>query len=128
MVKNIVVEIRSIINDYQDVLSKDIEQSLKNLIDFIEKNNSITKGQLVTETFRGNYYAKKNAVMFDLQNGKQNVVCFCDNIYTAQGIVEGLNLLDKLEADGIELRTERPEQLYKIAVNNLKSKIKKNDR
>jgi hypothetical protein len=65
--------------------------------------------------------------MYDLQNGKQNVVCFCDNIYTAQGIVEGLNLLDKLEADGIELRTERPEQLYRISVNNLKSKIKKNN-
>ena len=65
--------------------------------------------------------------MYDLQNGKQNVVCFCDNIYTAQGIVEGLNMLDKLEADGVELRTERPEQLYKIAVNNLKSKIKKNN-
>ena len=65
--------------------------------------------------------------MYDLQNGKQNVVCFCDNIYTAQGIVEGLNMLDKLEADGVEVRTERPEQLYKIAVNNLKSKIKKNN-
>ncbi len=80
---------------------------------------------LTKDSYKGNYYANKNAVMYDLQNGKQNVVCFCDNIYTAQGIVEGLNLLDKLEADGVELRTERPEQLYKIAVNNLKSKIKK---
>ena len=88
----------------------------------------ITKDMLTKNSFKGNYYANKNAVMYDLQNGKQNVVCFCDNIYTAQGIVEGLNLLDKLEADGIELRTERPEQLYKIAVNNLKSKIKKNDK
>ena len=85
----------------------------------------ITKDMLTKDSFKGNYYANKNAVMYDLQNGKQNVVCFCDNIYTAEGIVEGLNLLDKLEADGIELRTERPEQLYKIAVNNLKSKIKK---
>ena len=85
----------------------------------------ITKDMLTKDSFKGNYYANKNAVMYDLQNGKQNVICFCDNIYTAQGIVEGLNLLDKLEADGIELRTERPEQLYKIAVNNLKSKIKK---
>ncbi len=85
----------------------------------------ITKDMLTKDSYKGNYYANKNAVMYDLQNGKQNVVCFCDNIYTAQGIVEGLNLLDKLEADGIELRTERPEQLYKIAVNNLKSKIKK---
>ena len=88
----------------------------------------ITKDMLTKNSFKGNYYANKNAVMYDLQNGKQNVVCFCDNIYTAQGIVEGLNMLDKLEADGIELRTERPEQLYKIAVNNLKSKIKKNDK
>mgnify|MGYP003151518534 CR=1 FL=1 len=85
----------------------------------------ITKDMLTKNSFKGNYYANKNAVMYDLQNGKQNVVCFCDNIYTAQGIVEGLNMLDKLEADGIELRIERPEQLYKIAVNNLKSKIKK---
>jgi hypothetical protein len=85
----------------------------------------ITKDMLTKDSYKGNYYANKNAVMYDLQNGKQNVVCFCDNIYTAQGIVEGLNLLDKLEADGVELRTERPEQLYKIAVNNLKSKIKK---
>ena len=85
----------------------------------------ITKDMLTKDSYKGNYYANKNAVMYDLQNGKQNVVCFCDNIYTAQGIVEGLNLLDKLEANGIELRTERPEQLYRIAVNNLKSKIKK---
>ena len=85
----------------------------------------ITKDMPTKNSYKGNYYANKNAVMYDLQNGKQNVVCFCDNIYTAQGIVEGLNLLDKLEADGVELRTERPEQLYKIAVNNLKSKIKK---
>ena len=64
----------------------------------------ITKDMLTKDSYReGNYYANKNAVMFDLQNGKQNVVCFCDNIYTAQGIVEGLNLLDKLEADGAEL-------------------------
>ena len=104
MIKNIVLEIRSIINDYQNVMSKDIEQSLKNLIDFAEKNNEITKDMLIKNTYEGNYYAKKNAVMYDLQNGKQNVVCFCDNIYTAQGIVEGLNMLDKLEADGAALR------------------------
>ena len=55
MIKNIVLEIRSIINDYQNVMSKDIEQSLKNLIDFVEASDGITKGQLVIETFRGNY-------------------------------------------------------------------------
>jgi len=63
----------------------------------------ITKDMFIKDSYKGNNYANNNAVMFDLQNGKQNVVCFCDNIYTAQGIVEGLNLLDKLEADGVEL-------------------------
>jgi len=63
----------------------------------------ITKDMLTKDSYKGNYYAKKNAVMYDLQNGKQNVICFCDNIHTAQGIVEGLNLIDNLEADGAEL-------------------------
>ena len=63
----------------------------------------ITKDMLTKDSYKGNYYANKNAVMYDLQNGKQNVVCFCDNIHTAQGIVEGLNLIDNLEADGAEL-------------------------
>jgi len=71
----------------------------------------ITKDMLTKDSYReGNYYANKNAVMYDLQNGKQNVVCFCDNIYRAQGIVEGLNILDKLEADGIELKQPNKEK------------------
>ena len=70
----------------------------------------ITKDMLTKDSYKGNYYANKNAVMYDLQNGKQNVVCFCDNIYTAQGIVEGLNILDKLEADGIELKQSNKEK------------------
>ena len=71
----------------------------------------ITKDMLTKDSYReGNYYANKNAVMYDLQNGKQNVVCFCDNIHTAQGIVEGLNILDKLEADGIELKQPNKEK------------------
>jgi len=72
-------------------------------ITMILDDQYITKDMLTKDSYKGNYYANKNAVMYDLQNGKQNVVCFCDNIYTAQGIVEGLNLLDKLEADGVEL-------------------------
>ena len=32
----IVLEIREIINDYQDIIPKDIEQTLKNLADQIE--------------------------------------------------------------------------------------------
>ena len=87
----------------------------------------ITKDMLTKDSYKGNNYANGNAVMFDLQNGKQNVLCFCDNKHTAEAIAEALNLLDNLESDGAELRTERPEQLYKIAVNNLKSKIKKNN-
>ena len=67
-------------------------------------NNIITKDMFIQDSYRGNYYANKNAVMFDLQNGKQNVVCFCDNKFTAEAIVEGLNLIDNLEADGAELR------------------------
>ena len=70
----------------------------------------ITKDMFIADNYKGNYYANKNAVMYDLQNGKQNVVCFCENIYTAQGIVEGLNILDKLEADGIELKQPNKEK------------------
>ena len=36
MKQKIILEIREIINDYQKFMSKDIEQSLKNLIDYIE--------------------------------------------------------------------------------------------
>jgi len=77
----------------------------------------ITKDMLTKDSYKGNYYTNKNAVMYDLQNGKQNVVCFCDNIYTAQGIVEGLNILDKLEADGIELKQLNKEKKW----NNIHS-------
>ena len=63
----------------------------------------ITKDMLIKDTYKGNYYAKKNAVMFDLQNGKQNVLCLCANRHIAESITEALNLLDNLEADGAEL-------------------------
>ena len=85
-------------------------------------DNIITKDMLVKNTYEGNYYAKKNAVMYDLQNGKQNVVCFCDNIYTAQGIAEGLNLLDKLEADGAELYQNKKYDNAKITLEDNGSK------
>jgi len=64
----------------------------------------ITKDMLTKDSYRGNNYANKNAVMFDLQNGKQNVLCFCDNRHTAEAIAEALNLLDNLESDGAELK------------------------
>ena len=37
MKQQIILEIREILNVYQDTMTKDVEQSLKNLIDFIEK-------------------------------------------------------------------------------------------
>ena len=63
----------------------------------------ITKDMLTKDSYKGNNYANGNAVMFDLQNGKQNVLCFCDNKHTAESIAEALNLLDNLESDGAEL-------------------------
>ena len=34
--KEIVLEIREILNVYQDTMTKDVEQSLRNLIDYVE--------------------------------------------------------------------------------------------
>ena len=34
--EKIILEIREILNVYQDTMTKDVEQSLRNLIDFIE--------------------------------------------------------------------------------------------
>mgnify|MGYP003659538308 FL=1 len=34
--KQIILEIREILNVYQDTMTKDVEQSLKNLINYIE--------------------------------------------------------------------------------------------
>ena len=35
--KQIILEIREILNVYQDTMTKDVEQALKNLIDYIEE-------------------------------------------------------------------------------------------
>ena len=35
--QQIILEIREILNVYQDTMTKDVEQSLRNLIDFIER-------------------------------------------------------------------------------------------
>ena len=71
----------------------------------------ITKDMFTRDSYKGNNYAYSNAVMFDLQNGKQNVLCFCDNKHTAEAIAEALNLLDRLESDGAELRNNKDEAL-----------------
>ena len=52
----------------------------------------------------GNNFAEGNVVKYDLQNGKINVICFCSDENVAKGIAEGLNLLDNLEADGIDIK------------------------
>ena len=36
--ERIIEELREILNVYQDTMTKDVEQSLKNLIDYIEDN------------------------------------------------------------------------------------------
>ena len=36
--EKIILEIREILNVYQDTMTKDVEQSLRNLIDFIEQS------------------------------------------------------------------------------------------
>ena len=38
--KDIILEIREILNVYQDTMTKDVEQSLRNLIDFIQGLNN----------------------------------------------------------------------------------------
>ena len=63
----------------------------------------ITKDMFIKDSYKGNNYANNNAVMFDLGNGKQNVLCLCANRHIAEAIAEALNLLDNLEASGAEL-------------------------
>ena len=64
----------------------------------------ITKDMLTKDSYEGNNFAEGNVVKYDLQNGKINVICFCSDENVAKGIAEGLNLLDNLEADGIDLK------------------------
>jgi hypothetical protein len=67
-------------------------------------DNYITRDMLTKESYEGNNFSEGNAVMFDLKNGKTNIIAFCSDKEVAKGIAEGLNLLDNLEADGIELK------------------------
>ena len=64
----------------------------------------ITRDMLTEESYEGNNFAEGNAVKYDLQNGEINVICFCSDESVAKGIAEGLNLLDNLEASGIDLK------------------------
>ena len=82
----------------------------------------ITKDMITKDSYRGNNYANNNAVMFDLQNGKQNVLCLCANRHIAEAIAESLNLLDKLEADGAELYQNKKHDNAKITLEDNGSK------
>ena len=48
----------------------------------------ITIDDIKKEYLEGNYFSDGTAIKYDYQNGKQNVVCFCDNKFTAEAIVE----------------------------------------
>ena len=82
----------------------------------------ITKDMLTKDSYRGNNYANNNAVMFDLQNGKQNVLCLCANKHIAESIAEALNLLDNLESDGAELYQNKKYDNAKITLEDNGSK------
>ena len=64
----------------------------------------ITRDMLTKNSYEGNNFAEGNVVKYDLQNGKINIICFCSDKYVAKGIAEGLNLLDNLEANGIDIK------------------------
>ena len=70
----------------------------------------ITNDMIHDEDFEGNYFSDDVAVKYDLQNGKINTVAFCICPKTAEDMAKGLNLLDHLEQDGIELKQQASEQ------------------
>ena len=64
----------------------------------------ITKDMLTEDSYKGNNFSEGNAVKCYLINDKINILCFCADEEIAKGIAQGLNLLDNLEASGIELK------------------------
>ena len=70
----------------------------------------ITNDMIHDEDFEGSYFSDDVAVKCDLQNGKINTVAFCICPKTAEDMAKGLNLLDHLEQDGIELKQQASEQ------------------
>tara|TARA_R100001594_G_scaffold67375_1_gene101701 strand:+ start:236 stop:445 length:210 start_codon:yes stop_codon:yes gene_type:complete len=59
--EEIVIELRSIIFDYQKTMTKDTEQSLKNLIDMIEGYNDDNKKEDNTVTISSEEYDRLNS-------------------------------------------------------------------
>ena len=66
----------------------------------------ITRDMLTNESYVGKYFFNGNIIMCDLGKGKINTIAFCSDKHVAEGIAQGLNLLDNLEADGIELKKQ----------------------
>ena len=66
----------------------------------------ITRDMLTKNSYEGNNFAEGNVVKYDLQNGKINVVAYCICKETAKDMARGLNLLDNLLEDGIEIKEE----------------------
>ena len=83
--------------------AREYENKKKKIVKMILSDQYITKDMFIKDSYKGNNYANNNAVMFDLQNGKQNVLCLCANRHIAEAIAEALNLLDNLESSGAEL-------------------------
>ena len=69
-------------------------------------DNYITKEMIKKESYEGNNFSQDNAVMYDLQNGRTDVICFCSDKHVAKSIAKALNLLDNLEADGVEVKND----------------------
>ena len=61
---------------------------------------------IADEYLEGRYFSDKTAVNVDYQNGKINVVAYCICKETAKDMARGLNLLDNLLEDGIEIKEE----------------------
>ena len=59
--EEIVIELRSIIFDYQKTMTKDTEQSLKNLIDMIEGYNDDNEKEDNTVTISSEEYDRLNS-------------------------------------------------------------------
>ena len=69
-------------------------------------NKYITKDMIDEQYFEGRYFSDETAVNVDYQNGKINVVAYCICKETAKDMARGLNLLDNLLEDGIEIKEE----------------------
>ena len=59
---------------------------------------------IADEYLEGRYFSDETAVNVDYQNGKIIPVAYCICNETAKDMARGLNLLDKLIEDGIEIK------------------------